>query len=105
MQTVGMLRQGLRRSRCLQDAWCLSLGARAAHNHSSSAASPAAFSSTPLGNITTAGLFPAIRGLLVDAAGTLLIPSEPAAKVYLRYAIPHMPSPLHETEVLQRFRA
>lgn len=99
-----MLRQGFRRGRRLQDAYVV---ARTAHTSTSNSPTSANGSfSAHLGSPQApSGLFPAIRGLLVDAAGTLLIPSEPAAKVYLRYAAPHMNSPLPEHEVLQRFRA
>lgn len=41
--------------------------------------------------------------LLVDAAGTLLHPSEPAAAVYRRYALQHGVS-LPEQEILARYR-
>ncbi|PSC73910.1 haloacid dehalogenase-like hydrolase domain-containing 3 [Micractinium conductrix] len=47
---------------------------------------------------------PRFKGLLVDAAGTLLSPSEPAAEVYLRYARKYG-CDLSPLEVLQRFRA
>lgn len=43
------------------------------------------------------------RALLVDAAGTLLIPSEPAAEVYLRYGAKYGVT-LSAKEVLLRFR-
>ncbi|KAL4425845.1 hypothetical protein ABPG75_009861 [Micractinium tetrahymenae] len=46
---------------------------------------------------------PRFRGLLVDAAGTLLSPSEPAAEVYLRYAKKYGCN-LNPQEVLQRYR-
>jgi hypothetical protein len=42
--------------------------------------------------------------LQVDAAGTLLIPREPAAQVYIRYTSPYRDSKLVEKEVLERFR-
>lgn len=45
----------------------------------------------------------AYRGVLVDAAGTLLVPSEPAANVYLRYASPYNVK-LSPDEVLYRYR-
>lgn len=48
-------------------------------------------------------LRPIFKALLVDAAGTLLIPSEPAAEVYLRYGRKHGVM-LSEGEVLERFR-
>ena len=44
-----------------------------------------------------------IRGLLVDAAGTLLSPSEKAAAVYRRYGLPFGVQ-LSEAEILHRFR-
>mmetsp|Transcript_14977 Transcript_14977/g.32461 ORF Transcript_14977/g.32461 Transcript_14977/m.32461 type:complete len:292 (+) Transcript_14977:149-1024(+) len=46
---------------------------------------------------------PRIRGLLVDAAGTLVSPSEPAAAVYLRYGSAYGVN-LSEKQVLQNFR-
>ncbi|KAG2451007.1 hypothetical protein HYH02_004277 [Chlamydomonas schloesseri] len=46
---------------------------------------------------------PLYRAVLVDAAGTFLIPSEPVADVYLRYARPHG-CKLEEREILTRFR-
>ncbi len=48
-------------------------------------------------------MHPAFKAVLVDAAGTLLIPSEPAAQVYLRYASKYGVT-LSEQEVLHRFR-
>lgn len=69
------------------------------HIASPSPISPACSFPTPF--------FPKIRGLLVDAAGTLLVPSEPAAAVYRRYAAHYAggASPLlSEQEVLHRFR-
>ncbi|GAB4823833.1 hypothetical protein N2152v2_010879 [Parachlorella kessleri] len=48
-------------------------------------------------------LVPRCKALLVDAAGTLLSPAEPAAQVYLRYAAPAGVC-MAEWEVLQRFR-
>ncbi|KIY96307.1 hypothetical protein MNEG_11655 [Monoraphidium neglectum] len=48
---------------------------------------------------------PRIRALLVDAAGTLLIPSEPVTEVYLRAAAKHgVKIQLSEREVLDNFR-
>ena len=46
---------------------------------------------------------PRLRGLLLDAAGTLLYPSEPAAAVYHRYACKYG-CRLSETEILTNFR-
>lgn len=46
---------------------------------------------------------PLYRAVLVDAAGTILMPSEPVADVYLRYAAPYG-CRLSGQEVLQRFR-
>lgn len=46
---------------------------------------------------------PSFQALLVDAAGTLFVPSEPAAKVYCRYAS-HYGVHLDHTEVLARYR-
>lgn len=46
---------------------------------------------------------PFYRAMLVDAAGTFLIPTEQVADVYLRYARPHG-CMLEEGEVLSRFR-
>lgn len=46
---------------------------------------------------------PAVRGLLVDAAGTLISPSENTAAVYCRYGRPFGVN-LPEAEILQRFR-
>ncbi|GFR52948.1 hypothetical protein Agub_g15610 [Astrephomene gubernaculifera] len=46
---------------------------------------------------------PCYRAVLVDAAGTFLMPSEPITDVYLRYARPHG-CRLSDNEVLQRFR-
>ncbi|KAK9823496.1 hypothetical protein WJX72_003164 [[Myrmecia] bisecta] len=46
---------------------------------------------------------PHYKALLVDAAGTLLVPSEPAAQVYLRYGT-SFGCTLTELEILQRFR-
>ncbi|KAL4445769.1 hypothetical protein ABPG77_008968 [Micractinium sp. CCAP 211/92] len=46
---------------------------------------------------------PRFKGLLVDAAGTLLSPSEPAAEVYLRYAKQYGCT-LNAQEVLRRYR-
>lgn len=43
------------------------------------------------------------RAVLIDAAGTLIVPTEPTAEVLLRYARPHGCS-LSEREVLDRFR-
>lgn len=43
------------------------------------------------------------RALLVDAAGTLLVPSEPAAEVYLRYGSKYGVK-LPASEILSRFR-
>lgn len=48
-------------------------------------------------------LRPTFKALLVDAAGTLLIPSEPAAEVYLRYGQKYGVN-LSEEEILMRFR-
>eukprot|EP00887_Chlorella_sp_A99_P004694 scaffold4.g4694.t1 len=48
-------------------------------------------------------MVPPFRGLLVDAAGTLLLPSEPAAEVYLRYAARYGCC-LTADQILQRFR-
>lgn len=45
-----------------------------------------------------------VDALLVDAAGTLLIPSEPAAEVYLRYARRHGLPCSKPAEVLARYR-
>jgi hypothetical protein len=47
---------------------------------------------------------PRLQGLLVDAAGTLLWPVEPAAEVYLRFARRYGCT-YSADEVLQRFRA
>ena len=47
--------------------------------------------------------FPQLRGLLLDAAGTLLYPSEPAAAVYRRYARKYG-CKLSEPEILTNFR-
>lgn len=47
---------------------------------------------------------PSFKALLVDAAGTLLLPSEPSAGVYLRYARKYCDIQLTEAEVLDRFR-
>ncbi|WIA10592.1 hypothetical protein OEZ85_010775 [Tetradesmus obliquus] len=47
---------------------------------------------------------PAYKAVLVDAAGTLLVPSERTADVYLRYASKYGVD-LSEQEVLQRFRS
>jgi len=47
---------------------------------------------------------PNIKALFVDAAGTLLSPSEPAAQVYLRYGANYGVS-MSEEEVLRRYRA
>lgn len=46
---------------------------------------------------------PTFRALLVDAAGTLLSPSEPAAEVYLRYARKYGVT-LSAKEILLRYR-
>jgi hypothetical protein len=46
---------------------------------------------------------PAYKAVLVDAAGTLLVPTERTADVYLRYASKYGVQ-LSENEVLQRFR-
>jgi REG-2-like HAD superfamily hydrolase len=46
---------------------------------------------------------PLFRGVLIDAAGTLLVPSEPSAGVYLRYA-KHYGVTLSEAEILHRYR-
>ncbi|GLC45896.1 hypothetical protein PLESTF_000709800 [Pleodorina starrii] len=46
---------------------------------------------------------PCYRAVLVDAAGTFLVPSEPVSSVYLRYARPHG-CQLKDEEVLARFR-
>lgn len=46
---------------------------------------------------------PKLRGVLIDAAGTLLSPSEPAAAVYLRYGQKYGVN-ISEREILQRFR-
>lgn len=46
---------------------------------------------------------PMHKGLLLDAAGTLLSPSEPAAEVYLRFAKAYGCT-LTEHQILQRFR-
>jgi hypothetical protein len=46
---------------------------------------------------------PAFKGVLIDAAGTLLVPSESSADVYLRYARQYGVT-LSEKEVLQRYR-
>jgi FMN phosphatase YigB (HAD superfamily) len=46
---------------------------------------------------------PVFKGLLVDAAGTLLCPSEPAAEVYLRIAKKYG-CDLSADEVLRRYR-
>lgn len=46
---------------------------------------------------------PTFSAVLIDAAGTLIVPSEPAAAVYLRYALKHGVS-MSESEVLQRYR-
>lgn len=64
---------------------------------------PAPFAGLPRRQDTSL-LLPRFRGLLVDAAGTLLSPSEPAAEVYLRYGKRHGVA-LSEAEVLARFRA
>ena len=48
-------------------------------------------------------LRPNFRALLVDAAGTLLSPTEPAAAVYLRYGRKYGVA-LSEAEVLRRYR-
>lgn len=47
---------------------------------------------------------PQIKALLIDAAGTLLVPTERTADVYLRYARKYGVK-LTEQEVLQRFRS
>lgn len=49
------------------------------------------------------GVQPYHKGLLLDAAGTLLSPSEPAAEVYLRYAKAYGCS-LTEQQILSQFR-
>lgn len=46
---------------------------------------------------------PCYRAVLVDAAGTFLIPSESVSAVYLRYARPYG-CKLSDAEVLARFR-
>ena len=46
---------------------------------------------------------PQVKALLIDAAGTLLIPSERCADVYLRYGRKYG-CDLSEPEILQRFR-
>ncbi|EFJ39299.1 hypothetical protein VOLCADRAFT_84971 [Volvox carteri f. nagariensis] len=46
---------------------------------------------------------PCYRAVLVDAAGTFLVPSEPVSAVYLRYARPYG-CHLNDEEVLARFR-
>jgi hypothetical protein len=46
---------------------------------------------------------PQIKALLIDAAGTLLIPSERCADVYLRYGKKYGCN-LSEPEILRRFR-
>lgn len=48
-------------------------------------------------------LAPRFRAVLIDAAGTLILPSEPAALVYLRYAAKYGVE-LDEKEVLARYR-
>jgi REG-2-like HAD superfamily hydrolase len=48
-------------------------------------------------------LQPKVKALLVDAAGTLLSPSEPAAEVYLRYGRKYGVN-LDPEEVLKRYR-
>jgi len=47
---------------------------------------------------------PQVKALLIDAAGTLLIPSERCADVYLRYGRKYG-CDLSEPEILQRFRS
>lgn len=49
-------------------------------------------------------LLPQFRGLLVDAAGTLLQPSEPAAEVYQRYASKYGLR-LTGKQILERYRS
>lgn len=56
----------------------------------------------PQANWLNIGL-PAYKAVLVDAAGTLLIPTERMADVYLRYASKYGVK-LTENEVLERFR-
>ena len=46
---------------------------------------------------------PLFKGVLIDAAGTLLVPSERSANVYLRYAQQYGVT-LSEDEVLRRYR-
>ncbi|KAI8474047.1 MAG: HAD-like domain-containing protein [Monoraphidium minutum] len=48
--------------------------------------------------------YPKVKALLVDAAGTLLIPSEPVTDVYLRVAAKHGVKGLSEADVLDNFR-
>lgn len=62
----------------------------------------------PAARLLSAGLRlsqwqPCYRAVLVDAAGTFLLPSEPVTTVYLRYARPYG-CQLDDNEVLQRFR-
>jgi hypothetical protein len=46
---------------------------------------------------------PAYKAVLIDAAGTLLVPTERTADVYLRYGTKYGVK-LSENEVLNRFR-
>lgn len=73
---------------------------------SGSAASSAPYEETRRkhGRSSNNMLIPPFRGLLVDAAGTLLSPSEPAAEVYLRYASKYGCC-LSSNEILHRFRS
>ena len=71
--------------------------------HAEAARAPSSISSSLTHCYLMAHYRPPYRAVLIDAAGTLLLPSEPAADVLLRFARPHG-CQLSEWEVLQRFR-
>ncbi|GBF87825.1 haloacid dehalogenase-like hydrolase domain-containing protein [Raphidocelis subcapitata] len=92
--------------RCLSSS--ASPAAAAAALAAEAVAPPPAFINDAVRRIAPAHRFsphaPRVKALLVDAAGTLLIPSESVTDVYLRAAARHGVVGLSEAEVLDNFR-